>query len=519
MSRYRPGIVIVSLCVAYSAVVSAAELTLIPADVPQHFTAPDRPAVLHWKMDSGRSVEPMEYTLQDYTGRPIGPSQMSAVAEGMVAVKLRPFQGYLDVQFTRTKQRFGVVSLAAFQGDRDPFFAIDGALSWLVGDDRSREGLVAVAGRSGISMVRERLTWGSVHSAPSHWDWEGRARFDSLRKTYEKYGLAVLEMAHDSPGWLGQVGRYPENLVGAAESWTSIARRWQPRWGAMEVWNEPDISFGDNLPADQYVPLARAISYGLWRERIKTPVVGGVMAYCNQEFLKTAAANGLLECIDAFSFHNYGEAMGMEAFIERYRTWLEQSGAGSMPLWITECGRPWKKGPDRPAAEQDAASALEITMKAVESRACGIARYFPFVYPYYDEGPNNFGMMDKRGTPLRSMAAYAQLIRVLAGLQYQGDLNRKPAEILRPRVWKGQRVDHRFVYRPSQGGRGNQARLAPAAGRGNRRPGHPSQSGWLAADCRRSRLRLGQPRHAAPPGTNPCGETAGGIASQDSRDS
>lgn len=49
-----------------------------------------------------------------------------------------------------------------------------------------------------------------------------------------------------------------------------------------------------------------------------------------------------------------------------------------MPLWLTESGRPWKQGPDRPPIDQDQTSALDITMKGIESQACGIARYFPF---------------------------------------------------------------------------------------------------------------------------------------------
>ena len=36
-------------------------------------------------------------------------------------------------------------------------------------------------------------------------------------------------------------------------------------------------------------------------------------------------------------------------------------------------------------------------MKGVEARACGIAVYFPFVYPFYEENENNFGMTDRQG--------------------------------------------------------------------------------------------------------------------------
>ena len=74
-------------------------------------------------------------------------------------------------------------------------------------------------------------------------------------------------------------------------------------------------------------------------------------------------------------------------------------------------------------------------MKGVEARVCGIERYFPFVYPYYEENDNNFGMMDKHATPLRSLAAYAQSIRILHGSRYGGDLKVADKAIQRARVF------------------------------------------------------------------------------------
>ena len=106
-----------------------------------------------------------------------------------------------------------------------------------------------------------------------------------------------------------------------------------------------------------------------------------------------------------------------------------------MPLWITECGRPWERGVERPPAAQDAESALDIIMKGVESKACGIDRYFPFVYPYYEERESNFGMMGKEATPLRSMAAYVQLVTALSHKQYLGDLLCDDAKAQRIRVF------------------------------------------------------------------------------------
>lgn len=433
--------------------------TLKPMSVTQFFVPPDKPARLQWKIEGGTLAEPPEYSLRDYFGRPEGSGRaklsaagaagvspvhqkdtgkMPVPPAGTVEVTLTLRQGFYEIEFAATRQRFGLVSLPAWGGTTDEFFCIDGALSWLVRDDAIREGLVQAAGRSGIRMIRERLTWGAVHPAPDRWDWETGAHYDTLRRTCLKHGVGVLEMAHDGPRWMGHVGpRYPESLVAVARSWQQIAGKWRPTWGGLEVWNEPDIFFGGNLPADQYVPLVKAISFGLGEPRIDVPVVGGVMAHCNRQFLDTAARNGILEYIDAFSFHTYSRAPEMEGLVEKYRAWLKDYGHESMPLWLTECGRPWKTGPERPPVDQDADSALDITMKAVEAKACGIARYFAFVYPFFEEGKNNFGMMDQHATPLRSFAAYAQMARVLCDHSYLGDLKHNDKRLMRARVFEG----------------------------------------------------------------------------------
>ncbi len=158
------------------------------------------------------------------------------------------------------------------------------------------------------------------------------------------------------------------------------------------------------------------------------------------------AQSRLLDRVDVISFHTYGHAAEMESLVGKYRGWLREHDAGSMPLWITECGRPWKKGPERPPLEEDAVSALDITMKGVEARACGIARYFPFVYPYFEENANNFGMMDRRATPLRSVAAYAQMIRALGRQAYMGDLKQDAPGLVRARLFGDDRQAIAVLY-------------------------------------------------------------------------
>jgi len=419
---------------------------LRPAGVTGFFVMPGEAATLRWQVASGKLEAPVEYTIRDYWDKPVTTGRAKIGEKGAVEATVKLAQGFYDVEIPATKQRFGVVSLAASAGKADPFFCIDSAMSWLVRDDDVRAGLVAVLARSGIAMSRERLSWSQINPAKGKWSWQADRRYETVRKLHAARGVAVLEMFHDAPSWPGKVGKYPQDLVAATRSWEQIARRYRPTWGALEVWNEPDIFFGANLPADQYVPLVRAIAYALARGGADVPLVGGVVAHHNRRFLDTAARNGLLDCIDTFSFHTYGHAPQMEGLIGRYRSWLADHKREAMPLWLTECGRPWKRGPDRPPADQDAASALDIVMKAVEARAGGVARYFAFVYPYYEERGNNFGMMGRRATPLRSFAAYARLAAVLGGKKYLGDLKCPDASIQRARVFGDARETVAVIY-------------------------------------------------------------------------
>ena len=232
---------------------------------------------------------------------------------------------------------------------------------------------------------------------------------DSIRKTYAEAKVPILEILDGNR----------DTLPGLVPGFEEAAQRGKV-WGGVEASNEPDLQ---TSPAEQYVALVKTISYALRNAPSPAPLVSGVFATVPPgPFFDTCLSNGMLDDSDAVSFHSYDRAKDVEGYVSRYRAWLKKGGKEGMPLWHTECGWAWVLGPNRPLQNQDAASALEISAKAVESRACGVARYFPFVYVYYEEGQKNFGMMGREATPLRSMAAYAACIHALSGKKYLGDI-------------------------------------------------------------------------------------------------
>ncbi|MBP3557192.1 MAG: hypothetical protein J6K20_05740 [Thermoguttaceae bacterium] len=439
--------------------------TWTPINVTQFWVEPNEPAV--FKFESESDALSGAYVVKTTDGEIFCEGTGTRDGKTLTVEATLP-QGFWEIEFPEIGRSFGVASIPAFWTDptkpengevgkngengevgkevkdgdveksvkngktagsgkdgeriRDPFFGIDAATTWLVGSDAARDDLLFNARRMGIATYRERTSWGRIESTPGQIDFNADRRADFVRQTAKKYDVPVLELIHDAPGWAGRVGAvYPNDLTKTADSWARIAERWAPTWNSIEVWNEPDIFFGGNLPADQYVPILKAVAQEYGRRGVETPVVGGVIAAFRDAWMDSAAENGMLDACDIFSFHSYSRAPEMVGVCLRYQRWLDKFGASGKPTWITECGRPWKRGTDRPNREADLESAIDVAQKGVVCKAFGFEAYFPFVYPFYEENDNNFGMSDRSNAPLRSIVGYAQSIRLLAGKDCVGE--------------------------------------------------------------------------------------------------
>jgi len=425
---------------------SADAAILTPQDVSEFVVVPEQMAELHWTVSENVPPESLTFYLDDVNGKTTECHGTARLDGKTVTAGVTLPQGYWEIVFDKPGVRFGIIAIPIAQEPPDKFFAIDGALSWLVHDDLQREGMIKLVKRLGIGMVRERLRIATVAPGEGVFHFESDDRYETIRNTYKKHGVEVLELSHEVPDWMGKKKVYPKDLLKYADVLKAIAQHWENDWGAIEVWNEPDISFGGDLPADQCATVTKAFAWQLHEMGCKTPIVGGTMALPNQEWLETAKNNNLLDVIDLFSFHTYEKAVKMEEITKFYRMNLADGKHDNMPLWLTECGQPWKKGPDKPPVDQDLASATDIVMKGIEARCCGIDRYFAFVLPFFEESVHNFGMLDKSGTPIRAMAGYAQLIRTISHREYVGDLKTEcisvsdvsAPPILRARVFRTQ---------------------------------------------------------------------------------
>lgn len=433
--RFIPILCFVA-CVTTSGILFAGWQIKRPTEL---FVQPGQKSVVELEyLDNGAPVTPApdaDFEIVDTDGSRVS---TGAIQNGRTEFTLP--QGFFELVVTTGKtedgqkqiERFGIASLPPFCTDdaqslqkRDPFFCIDAAMSWLVNKNGNRrEELVKIARRSGIVMIRDRLSWTEIQpdsSQPVNPD--GYRGYDSYRKLCKANGVEVLEMFHDAPAWTGRRAKYPENFNALSQLWSALHPQWSSTWGGLEVWNEPDISFGGNVPADQYAPILKTMSWELSKQGMDKPVLGCCLAVFNPEWLDTAQANDVHSYSDVFSFHTYARAESMRSIYAQFAGKVNGASSRPVPMWITECGRPWKRGKDRADSREDKISAGDIVMKAVVAKSVGVERYCPFVYPYYDERDSNFGMMDKSCSPMRSFVGYAQMIRVLSGFRYIGDVS------------------------------------------------------------------------------------------------
>jgi len=371
--------------------------------------APNINQVLTFKINSTEQSA-INYTITDYLDNSVSTGGLqfnSGIAKATVNLPA----GYYQINFPGANKSFGLLSIMPFKGNKDPFFCIDAALSGIEPVESIRGELINMVQQTGISEAREAFS-------------SSFQRDYNTRQMYHQANIPVLELLlHDFDS---------QSLDSVSNNWSDIYGRYKDTWGGVEINNEPDIK---GLPGDQYVSYVKASSYLFNSLRVKAPIIGGVFASSPDRFHEICSYNGLLNNVDGISFHNYDKATLLQATINRFRNWLQKSGKGSMPLWITESGMPGSSGKDRPVIKEDAFSAVEITMKAVEAKACGISKYMAFVLDFYNEPPKSYGLLGKEKTPLRSLSAYINCTSILSGYDYTGDLINKDPKVKISRIF------------------------------------------------------------------------------------
>jgi hypothetical protein len=423
--------------------------TLEPIGAPLSFyVAPELPAELSWAANGPVSPAELAYEIVDYEGKFIGKGvAVINEGEGRLSAEVKLPQGYYEILFRKLAyQSFGIASLPRYDNVRDPFWGVDGAFGYfpVVGGKKElRTSYFATLARCGIGMQRERIGFSVDATEQGTVTCEGQGK--GIRDDAASQGISILEDFCAFGDAKRGPNPFPTTLSGMPGNWENLKRGFGRAWGGTEIWNEPDLFAGGMLPGDRYVALVRSACYLSDRFGAGGPIGGGVFNHVKKRTFDTYAVNGLLDNSDFFSYHDYYGPEKTEEMIGKYREWCREYGRPSIPFWMTEAGSGWTVGPTRPPRSEAAVSAVNIVAKAVECRACGNARHFPFMLVYFDEHKTNWGLHGKENTPLRSMAAYATLVEKLSHSKYIGDLMTSDSQIKRARVFSTPNADEAIM--------------------------------------------------------------------------
>ena len=203
-------------------------------------------------------------------------------------------------------------------------------------------------------------TWPSIEPRRGEYDW---AVMDEIVRTAAAKNQKVLWVYQTTPSW-SITHEKPLEVSG----WPGHARQFLPTdlrdlvrfleafWGrygksgvvgAVEIWNEPNVSGWSDVDPAKYVTLARTI-YEVTKGRAPTvKVVGVSMSSGWQEWwLRQVFSRGVLEFVDVVSCHAYKEladsnpvASGppLVGLVNGVRSLMAEYG-GKKPIWITEAG-------------------------------------------------------------------------------------------------------------------------------------------------------------------------------------
>ncbi len=413
------------------------------------FFSPGQPARLTLTAEGFAAGTRLRYHLDDYRGKPAGVAGEAAVSDGKLTVELPAEQGFRELVFPEIGSRFGLIWQPPYTGAADDFWGVNSILGvkylhsrhdrqhgFFTGPE-GMEHYFRMLRRCGIRQVREMAAF--FHRAPSETTYDFNRAFAGDLGAYAlRHDLRILTFYEHFPGWLGTtrgietppekvVRQVPllEKLTGGA--YPDMLRRESAAASGIQVLNENDVS-SKNAPPDGTATMTWLTGALLRQEGLTTPVVGMAFAgtsghAVSRHLFQRYAENGFLEANDAFAFNHYGSPGELSDALERVTGYLAAHSPGGFPdLWITECGKPWRRGSERAPLAQDLASADWIVRKAVEAKAFGVGRYYVFCLPYFDENSNNFGLFDYNNSPQRAFAAYAAAVMLLSGKQYAGDL-------------------------------------------------------------------------------------------------
>lgn len=237
------------------------------------------------------------------------------------------------------------------------------------GADMDRE--LDLVERAGANAVRVDVGWSSLEQGGkgTRTGWY-LGKLDRFVAGAKARGLRVIATVGTTPCWASSapeslkqgcegewwargVDRYPPANPGDyADIVAWIAARYGDALGAIEIWNEPNLTrfLEGPDPAAAYAAMLKAAYPAVKAASPDLPVLGGVLGHADRPFLERLYRHGIKGHYDGLSFHPYNEWRDpLDRWHERWWAytflpgieWMRdaQRAAGDdAPVWITEFG-------------------------------------------------------------------------------------------------------------------------------------------------------------------------------------
>jgi hypothetical protein len=310
---------------------------------------------------------------------------------------------------------------------QDSPVCVDSATSWFApGDAARQERFAQLAALAGANWIRDRMSWGGMQIGPD--DLARNTSYDTAAPIQAKYGLKVLQVFHDSPGWAvdkqldQQAGarRFTRDLRVLYKFCKAMAERYKGRVLAWEPWNEANIDVFGGHTIDEMCSHQKAAYLGFKAGDPNLTVCWNVYAGAGTAL----HTQGVLEneswpYFETYNIHSYSKP---EDYIGQFAPARE--AACGRPIWISECGigLPWKTA--RPWSELSLEDELKqaefIARSYTSSLFAGVNRHFFFILGNYAENQIQFGLLRNDQTPRPGYVALAAVGRFLAGARPLG---------------------------------------------------------------------------------------------------
>lgn len=300
---------------------------------------------------------------------------------------------------------------------------------------RQVEGTIEALAELGVRHLRTGISWADYHRTG------GTSWYDWLMATLSEAGLDVLLSVWHTPPSIsmdpqrGSTAVPPARTRDYADFVDTVIGRWGHRFGALEIWNEPNNPFKwDRRYDPDYTRFAALVwDAAHWaRTRGKLTVLGGV-THLDRAFATRMAELRVVDAVDIGALHVFPEMwephasdwdhpdhwFGWEHRIEEHARWYGPR------VWVTETGFATEGKQPRRSGERRQVELLQEALEAPVERL--------YWYGLFDLDPLLPAIEESNGGTREEPEYHMGLIRFHPRYRIRG--YEKPAyELLRARA-------------------------------------------------------------------------------------